>query len=106
MRAWWSAPMLLIATQAAAAQPAPPSIPAPPPPRAEQPRAQIWQDPVGPVQEGRFGLPVAGNLQFAVGRFSGPETTRPRTHTEPIGRAVDISRRERGRAAVGFSLRF
>jgi hypothetical protein len=28
------------------------------------------------------------------------------THTEPIGRSADIVRRERGRAAVGISLRF
>jgi hypothetical protein len=108
MRAWWSVPVLLVAAQAAAGQtvPSAPPQPSPPQPRAERPRAQIWREPAGPVQAGRLRMPVAGNLQVAVGRFTGPEMTRPHTHTEPIGRIVDIARRDRGRAAVGFSLRF
>jgi hypothetical protein len=97
MRAWCSSPILLLALTAAA----PPQAPAP-----EQRRVHIWQEPAGAMRNGRFAMPVADNLHVGVGRFSGPELTRPRTHTEPIGRTGEIGRRERGRAAVGLSLRF
>jgi hypothetical protein len=100
MRAWCSCPLLLLALTAAA----PPQAPAPRPP-PEQPRARIWREPPGAMENGRFGMPVAGNLHVGLGRFSGSEMTRS-THTEPIGRSGDIVRRERGRAAVGISLRF
>jgi hypothetical protein len=100
MRAWCLVLILLVATPAAAQQ-----LPVQSP-RAEQSRARIWREPPGPVRQGRLGMPVAGNLEVAVGRFSGPQSTRPHTHTEPISRIADISRRERGRAAVGLSLRF
>ena len=101
MRAWCSCPLLLLALAAAAPPqaPAPPSVP-------EQPRVRIWREPPGAVENGRFGLAASGNLRLGVGRFTGPEMTRPHSHTEPIGRTADIVRRERGRAAGGISLRF
>ena len=103
MRAWWSGPMLLLLASPAAAQTA-----RSPADRSLQPRAQplVWRAPPGPLAGGRLGLPIAGNLQLGVGRFAGPELTRPRTHTEPIGRTTEIGRRQRGMAAVGLSLRF
>jgi hypothetical protein len=101
MRAWCSSPILLLALTAAG----PPQAPAPQPP-PEPPRARLWQEPAGAMQNGRLIMPVADNLHVGVGRFSGPELTRPRTHTEPISRTGEIGRRERGRAAVGLSLRF
>lgn len=104
MRFLGSGPILLLAVSAAA-QAAPPQ-PGPPPPRAQQPPARIWRAPPEPMQDGRFGLPLAGNMQVGVGRFSVLEPARPRTHTEPIARGTDIARRHRGIAAVGVSLRF
>ena len=95
--------MLILAT-AAAAQPI-----APQPdrqPRAEQPRMPVWRAPAGPLREGRLGLPVAGNLQLGVGRFSVQELARLRTHTEPISRSMTVPRRNLGIAAIGLSLRF
>lgn len=104
MRSWCFGLSLLLLSTAAAAQPAPP-VPAPRP-QAEPPRAPVWRAPPGPVQEGRLGMPIAGNLQLGVGRFSVVEPARPRTHTEPITRSIDVPRRHRGIAAVGISLRF
>ena len=104
MRIWSSGPILLLLTVPAAAQ-----TPAPqpePPHRAEQPPAQIWRAPPGPLPGGRLAMPVAGNLHVGVGRYSVIEPARPRTHTEPIARSADIARRNRGIAAVGFSFRF
>jgi hypothetical protein len=104
MRSWCFGPVLLMLATTAAAQPA-----APPPDRharGDPPPARIWRAPPGPVREGRLGLPLAGNLQLGVGRFSVPEPPRPRTHTEPISRSADVPRRHRGVAAVGLSLRF
>ncbi len=104
MRFLGSGPILLLALSAAA-QAAPPQAERQPP-RAEQPPARIWRAPPGPMQDGRVGLPLAGNVQVGVGRFSVLEPARPRTHTEPIARGTDIVRRNRGIAAVGVSLRF
>jgi hypothetical protein len=104
MRSWCFGPVLLMLATSAAAQPA-----APPPDRTardERPPARSWRAPPGPVQDGRLGLPLTGNLQFGVGRFSVVELPRPRTHTEPISRMADVPRRHRGIAAVGLSLRF
>lgn len=105
MRKWCSGPVLLMLAVTAAAQAAPPP-PSAPPSRPEPPRARIWREPPGPMQSGRLGVPVAGNLQVGVGRFSVPEPARLRTHTEPISRIADTMRRDRGIAAVGLSLRF
>jgi hypothetical protein len=104
MRLWCSGPILLLAVSAAA-EASPPQAERQPP-RPEQPPARIWRAPPGPMQGGRFGLPLAGNVQVGVGRFSVLEPARPRTHTEPIARGAEIGRRSRGIAAVGVSLRF
>jgi hypothetical protein len=97
--------MLLTALLAGVAQAAQQPQSAPPQ-RPDQPPTRTWREPPGPVREGRLGVPLAGNLHVGVGRFSGPDATRPRTHTEPIGRTADIARRDRGMAAIGLSLRF
>ena len=104
MRSWCFGFVLLMLATGATAQPA--ARPSDYPARAEQPPVRIWRAPPGPVQEGRLGLPLTGNLQVGVGRFSVPEPARPRTHTEPISRSADVPRRHRGIAAVGLSLRF
>ena len=104
MRLLCSGPILLLAV-ATAAQAAPPP-PERQPTREAQPPARSWRDPPGPMQDGRLGMPLAGNVQVGLGRFSVLETARPRTHTEPIARSADIARRNRGIAAVGVSLRF
>ena len=103
MRCWCSGPVLAMLAVATAAQAAPaPERQAPPDP----PRARIWREPPGPMQNGQVAMPVAGNLHVGVGRYSVAEPARPRTHTEPIARSADIARRDRGIAAVGISLRF
>ena len=104
MRSWCFGPVLLMLATGAAAQTVapPPDRPA----RREQPPVRIWSAPAGPVQEGRLDLPLAGNMQLGIGRFSVPEPPRPRTHTEPMTRAAEVPRRQRGIAAVGLSLRF
>jgi hypothetical protein len=51
-------------------------------------------------------MPVVGNLHIGVGRFSVAGQARLRAHPESMGRAADIARGDRGRAAVGLSLRF
>lgn len=104
MRCWFPVPVLLMVTTGAAAQSAP--RPAEEERRAEPPPARIWRAPAGPVQDGRLGMPLAGNMHFGLGRFSVPEPERPRTHTEPISRTADIDRRHRSIAAVGLLLRF
>ena len=104
MRIWCSGPVLLLFTATAAAQTSSPQPQRAP--RAEQPPARIWREPPGPLPGGRLAMPVAGNLHFGVGRYSVLEPARPRTHTEPIARSAEIARRNRGIAAVGFSLRF
>lgn len=101
MRFWCLFLLLMLPASAAAAQTA-----APRPPQRAEPPARIWRAPPGPMQNGRIGMPVAGNLQLGVGRFSVSEQPRPRTHTEPLARGADIARRDRGIAAVGLSLRF
>lgn len=105
MRFWCSGPVLVMLSLTTAAQAAPPQ-PERAPRTVEQPRARVWREPPGPMEEGRYAVPVAGNLQVGVGRFRVVEPARPRTHTEPIARAADLSRRDRGIAAVGLSLRF
>ncbi len=66
-----------------------------------------YRQPPGPVRNGLLGaMPLSRSLQVAVGRFMIPEVARPRTHMEHDSRPADIRRRDRGMAAVGFSLRF
>ena len=49
---------------------------------------------------------VAPNLQIGVGRFAVPEIARPRTHMENDRTPTAVRSRDRGIAAVGFSLSF
>src|SRR5690348_16291282 len=105
MRAYGLGIMMLAGTLAAAARAEPPRSPSPQRPVA-QPRAELWREPESPVRDGRFAMPLADNLHLGIGRFSGPEVRRPRTHTEPVWQSGDMTRRDRGRAAVGLSLRF
>ena len=106
MRGWCPVSVLLMLAGATAAQAAPP-----PPerqPRPEQPPARIWREPPGqvPVQDGRIGMPVVGNLHIGVGRFPVAEQARLRTHPESLGRAADVARQDRTRAGFGLSFRF
>ena len=105
MRAYGLGIMMLVGTLAAAARAEPPRSPSPQP-RAQPQMAERWQAPPGPVRDGRFAMPLADNLHLGIGRFSGPEVRRPRSHTEPFWQSGETGRRDRGRAAVGLSLRF
>ena len=49
---------------------------------------------------------IAPNVQVGVGRFSVPELARPRTHMERDRNPTAVRSRDRGIAAVGFSLSF
>jgi hypothetical protein len=104
MLSWCSALVLLQAASAAAGQAAPQASATPP--RPEPPPARIWREPASPVQEGRIAMPVAGNLNIGVGRFSVAGQARLRSHPESLGHAAEIARGDRARAAVGLSLRF
>ena len=103
MRGWCPVSILMMLTGATPAQAAPPPASAP---RPEQPPARIWREPPGPVQDARIGMPVAGNLHIGVGRFSVAGQARLRPHPESPGRAAEIARPDRTRAAVGLTLRF
>lgn len=83
--------------------PAPSALPLPdfrPPPgdlrRAGEPR--------------RNGLiaayPLSEDLQIGIGRFEVPELPRRRTHMERERHPTSVRPRDRGIAAIGFSLRF
>ena len=50
--------------------------------------------------------PIQENLQIGIGRFVVPELARPRTNMERESHPSTVRGRERGIAAVGFSLRF
>lgn len=50
--------------------------------------------------------PLSENLQIGVGRFEVPELPRPRTHMERDSQPTSVRPRDRGIAAIGFSLRF
>ena len=50
--------------------------------------------------------PVNENLDIGIGRFRVLEMDAPRTHTEQQRNPASMRPRERGIAAVGFSLRF
>lgn len=49
---------------------------------------------------------VGPNLQIGVGRFSVPEIARPRTNMEGDRSPTAVRPRDRGIAAIGFSLSF
>lgn len=49
---------------------------------------------------------VADNLHIGVGRFSVPEIARPRTNVETDRSPIAVRPRDRGIAAIGFSLSF
>lgn len=80
------------------------------PVRPNLPSFRIFEDPRQPGQPARDGLiaayPVRGNLTVGVGRFALPAVNRPRAHAGTDGQAMSVRRRERGMAAVGFSLLF
>lgn len=63
-----------------------------------------------PTPPRRSGLiaayPVDKNLEIGVGRFAVPEIARPRTHMENERHPAAVRPRDRGIAAIGFSLRF
>ena len=52
------------------------------------------------------GYRIGRNLQIGVGRFTVPEIARPRTNVESDRMPTAIRSRDRGIAAVGFSLSF
>ena len=63
--------------------------------------------PPGPARNGLIGtIPLRRDLQIAIGRFAVPELAGPRTNIESERRSAEVRRRDRGIAAVGFSLRF
>lgn len=49
---------------------------------------------------------VSDDLQIGVGRFEVPDPARPRTHMERERNPTAVRPRDRGIAAIGFSLRF
>ncbi len=51
-------------------------------------------------------VPVAGNLELGIGRFSVQEIARPRTHVESDRNPTDIRLREGRIAGVGLRIRF
>ena len=50
--------------------------------------------------------PLTENLDIGIGRFQVPEIVRPRTYMESERQPASVRPRDRGIAAVGFSLRF
>ena len=65
------------------------------------------RDPGSPRRNGLIASwQIDEDLQIGIGRFAGPEIARPRTHMESERNPTAVRSRERGIAAVGFSLRF
>ena len=52
------------------------------------------------------GYRIAPNVEIGIGRFAVPELARPRTHMERDRNPTAVRPRDRGIAAVGFSLSF
>lgn len=52
------------------------------------------------------GYRIGRNLHVGIGRFSVPEIARPRSHVENDRAPTAVRMRDRGIAAVGFSLSF
>lgn len=81
---------------------------------AAAPRLPNFQPPEGDLREPgaprRNGLiaswRIDEDLQIGIGRFTVPEIARPRTHMESERNPTAVRSRDRGIAAVGFSLRF
>jgi hypothetical protein len=67
-----------------------------------------WREAAGEAPRGGLiaTVPLAPDLQVALGRFTVVELARPRTHTETERRPADVRRRDNGIAAVGISYRF
>lgn len=74
------------------------------------PDFRILEDPSRPGEPPRSGLiaawPVNDNLTVGVGRYAVPRIARPRTNMEAERSPTGVRDRDRGIAAVGFSLRF
>lgn len=76
-------------------------------PAVAQPDYRIPAAPPRPAPSGLVArVDVAPGLQFGAGRVRVFEPARPRSHTEPEPRPLDVRRRERSIAAVRFSLSF
>ena len=60
-----------------------------------------------PRRNGLIGaIAINDRLDVGIGRFSVPEIARPRTHMEADRQPTAVRPRDRGIAAIGFSLRF
>ncbi len=74
------------------------------------PEFRIVEDPSRPGERRPDGLiaawPVSDNLTVGVGRYAVPRIARPRTNMEAERNPTGVRDRDRGIAAVGFSLRF
>ena len=87
---------------------------APRPVPTTPPNLPDFTAPEGDLRRGgdirRSGLiaayPIAPNIQLGIGRFSVPELARPRTNMERESNPTAVRPRDRGIAAVGFSLSF
>lgn len=108
---------LLMAAEGAAQTPSAHLVgPADPSPFAAPPARTLPQfrmspgDLRAPGEPRRNGLiatyPLRDNLHVAVGRFLVPAIARPRTHMERDRAPAGTRPRDRGVAAIGFSLRF
>jgi len=108
-------PLTLLTAAPAAAQHSPAALVAPPGRSADAAlRLPDFTPPAGDLR--RAGEPrrngliaawrVSDDVQIGIGRFSVPEIARPRTHMESDRAPTSVRSRDRGIAAVGFSLRF
>ena len=65
------------------------------------------RDPGSPPRNGLIAAwRINEDLEIGIGRFAVPEIARPRTHMESERNPTAVRPRDRGIAAVGFSLRF
>lgn len=72
-----------------------------------RPPADDLRRPGEPRRNGLIAAwPVNDDLQIGIGRFRIIELDSPRTNTEHQRQPTSVRHRERGVAAVGFSLRF
>lgn len=105
---------LLTAAPAAAQNAATLVGPADAPPELSTRSLPDFRPPAGDLRRAgeprRNGLiaawPVTENLQIGIGRFAIPELPRARTNMEADRSPASVRPRERGMAAIGFSLRF
>lgn len=118
MRRLMAAPVIACAlvTAAPAAAQSAASLVAPPDRNSEFSTRSLpdFRPPAGDLRRAgeprRNGLiaawPLGENLDIGIGRFEIPEPARPRTHMERDRNPTSVRSRDRGIAAVGFSLRF